>query len=151
MSGNESWRPERETRRQREWQPGQVKKPRSVQAMFASSVLMVEALVLVFFGLTIFGLHRGEPLAGWTLTVSLVLAVVAVLACAVVRKPWGIAVGWGIQVALVLAGFLEYTMILVGVAFGVAWWYAVVKGRQMDQENARRAEAEEQYRREHGD
>ncbi|MGD6978616.1 MULTISPECIES: DUF4233 domain-containing protein [Citricoccus] len=149
--GRESWRPARETRAQREWKPGQVKKARSIRATFTSSVLVLEALVLVLFGLALFGVHRGEPQAGWILGVSLVLAVVAILTCALVRKPVGIWIGWGLQVVLLLGVFLEYTMVIIGVGFGLAWWYAVTKGGQIDRENRRRAEAEARWRAEHPD
>ena len=149
--GRESWRPARETKAQREWKPGQAKKARSIRATFTSSVLVMEALVLVLFGLALFGFRRGEPEAGWILGLSLALAVVAILTCALVRKPLGIWIGWGIQVVLLLGIFLEYTMVIVGVGFGLAWWYAVTKGGQIDRENRQRAEAEARWRAEHPD
>ncbi|MFC7402563.1 DUF4233 domain-containing protein [Citricoccus sp. GCM10030269] len=144
-TGREPWRPARETKSQREWRPGQQKKPRSIQATFMSSVLVMEALVLVFFGLAVFGINRGEPLAPWALTVSLAVAVVAVLDCALVRKPAGIWIGWALQLALIMASFIEYSMAFVGVGFGLAWWYAVTKGRQIDRENRARAQAEARW------
>lgn len=147
--GRESWRPARETKAQRAWRPGQVKKQRSIRATFTSSVLVMEALTLVFFGLALFGIHRGEPLGGWILGLSLALAVVAVVTCALVRKPLGIWIGWSLQVVLLLGVFLEYTMLIIGVGFGLAWWYAVTKGEKIDRENRRRARAEEQWRAEH--
>ena len=157
MSGDEtggqreSWRPARESKSQRSWTPGQRKKARSIRATFTSSVLVMEALVLVFFGLAMFGANRGTPMAPWILTVSLVLAVVAVLDCALVRKPVGIWIGWAIQILLVASAFIEYTMAIVGVGFGLAWWYAVTKGGQIDRENVQRAEAEARWREEHPD
>jgi hypothetical protein len=150
-TGREEWRPARETKAQRQWTPGQVKKPRSIRATFTSTVLVMEALVLVFFGLAMFGITRGEPMSPWVLGLSLALAVVAVLDCALVRKPLGMWIGWGIQVLLVLAAFIEFSMAIVGVCFGLAWWYAVVKGGQIDRENAERAVAEARWREEHGD
>jgi hypothetical protein len=149
--GREAWRPARETKAQRAWKPGQVKKARSIRATFTSSVLVMEALVLVFFGLALFGVHRGEPLAPWILGLSVALAVVAILDCALVRKPLGIWIGWGIQLVLLLGILLEYTMAIVGVGFGLAWWYAVTKGGQIDRENRQRAEAEARWRAEHQD
>jgi hypothetical protein len=149
QSGSEPWRPARETKAQREWKPGQPKKPRSIRATFTSSVLVMESLVLVFFGLAVFGVTRGEPMAPWVLGLSLALAVVAILDCALVRKPLGMGIGWGIQIVLVLSAFIEYSMAVVGVAFGLAWWYAVTKGGQIDRENAGRAVAEARWREEH--
>lgn len=147
----EDWRPARESKSQRAWTPGQRKKARSIRATFTSSVLVMEALVLVFFGLAMFGVNRGDPMAPWVLTISLVLAAVAILDCALVRKPVGIWIGWGIQILLVASAFIEYTMVFVGVGFGLTWWYAVTKGGQIDRENIQRAEAENRWHEEHPD
>src|SRR5690606_33240472 len=50
------------TRAQREWRPGMKKKQRSTKMMFASTVLVCEALLAVFVTLAAFGLKRGgEP------------------------------------------------------------------------------------------
>lgn len=147
--GHESWRPARQTKAQRQWTPGQVKKTRSIRATFTSTVLVMEALVLAFFGMALAGVHRGDPSAPWYLGLSLALAVVAILTCALVRKPVGIWIGWGIQVVLLLGAFVEYTMVIVGVGFGIAWWYAVVKGGRIDRENRERAAAEARWRAEH--
>lgn len=150
MSGTEDWRPQRETKAQRAWRPGQVKKPRSIRVTFASTVLVMEAVVLAFFGLTVYNLHRAAGTHDWVLWVSLVLAVVAVLDCALLRRPLGYWIGWGIQLALLAASFLEYTMLFVAVGFGLAWWYAVTKGGQLDRENAQRHAAEQRLRAEQG-
>ncbi|NUL48872.1 DUF4233 domain-containing protein [Cellulosimicrobium funkei] len=150
-SGREAWRPARESKAQRAWTPGQPKKARSIRATFTSTVLVMEAFVLVFFGLAMFGVNRGTPMASWALGISLALAAVAVLDCALVRKPVGIWIGWVIQILLVASAFIEYTMAIVGVGFGLAWWYAVTKGAQIDRENVRRAEAEARWREDHPD
>src|SRR5699024_11658851 len=55
-AGNESWRPERETKAQRQWQPGQKKQRRSTKVLFDSTVLLGEDFVIAFFGLLLFGL-----------------------------------------------------------------------------------------------
>ena len=47
------------TRAQREWRPGMKKKLRSTKMMFASTVLVCEALLAVFVTLAAFGLKRG--------------------------------------------------------------------------------------------
>ena len=48
--GRETWRPERETKAQRQWRPGQQKTDRSVFVLFTSTVLLCEAFVIAFFG-----------------------------------------------------------------------------------------------------
>lgn len=120
-----------------------------MRATFCSSVLVMEAIVLVFFGLGVYNLNRGDAMAPWALGLALLLALVAVLDCALVTRPLGIAIGWAIQVALVAGMFLEYTMVIVAAGFGLAWWYAVTKGGELDRVNRARAAAEARWRAEH--
>lgn len=113
--------------------------------MFASTVLALEALVLVFFSLALFGLHRHDGRGVPLLIGGLALAVIALLACGLLRRPAGYWIGWGIQVVLIAGGFLDYTMFFVGIGFAICWWYAVTKGRQLDLENAERDRLEAEY------
>lgn len=145
----ESWRPERETKAQRAWQPGQLKEDRSVKVLFTSTVLLGEAFVIAFFGLMLYGLNQDDG-GMWLLIGALVLALITGATARYVAKPAGIVVGWIIQVLLVASGFLEPFGFLVGIAFAAAWWYAVVKGQQIDREKKRRAAEEEAWEREHG-
>jgi hypothetical protein len=133
----------RMTKAQREWRPGQKKKRRSVRVMFASTVLTLEAFVALFATLGVFGLYRDRIAPALTLTVGIALAVVCVLACALLRRPLGYWIGWAIQLILILAGFIEPLMFVVGILFAATWWYAVTKGRSMDLENARRDREQE--------
>ncbi|MDO5635257.1 MAG: DUF4233 domain-containing protein [Micrococcus sp.] len=148
--GEEEWRPARETKKQRAWRPGQRKRLRSVRALFTSTVLCLQAVVLFFVGMTIYGLNREDPNAVWFIVGYSALAVIAVLSCALVRKPVGIAIGWGIQAATIASAFWEYSMLVIGPLFALAWWYAVTKGDQLDRENLQREKLEEQWDREHG-
>ena len=47
----------RYTKKQLAWRPGQKKQQRSIAMMFGSSTLTLEALVVVFAGLALFGKH----------------------------------------------------------------------------------------------
>ena len=59
---------------------------------------------------------------GTTRTVILVaLAVLLVLVGGLLRRPWGIAVGSGMQVVFTATGFLIPTMFVVGVIFAAIW------------------------------
>lgn len=148
--GGESWRPERETRSQRAWRPGTRRRRRSVRALFTSTVLTLEAVVIFFLGMMLFGMNRDQPGAVWFIVGGTALAVVAVLTCALVRRPAGIAVGWAIQAVLILSGIWEYSMFVVGALFALTWAYAVVKGGRMDVENAERDRLEAEWEAEHG-
>ena len=138
----------RMTKAQREWRPGQPKKPRSIKTMFASSVLSIEAFIVFFAALAAFGLTaRDWSTAGklWLMGGSVVLALVFLLACGLLRKPWGYTLGWVLQVVLIATGVLVPSMFVIGVLCALAWWYAVVKGGRMDRENLQRAEEQRRW------
>ena len=108
------------TKAQREWRPGMPKKRRSTKVMFASTVLLLEAFVAFFATLAVFGLRRGELPPALILGVGIALSVVMILACAVLSKPWGVGLGWILQIVLILTGIVEPMMFLVGGLFGLA-------------------------------
>ena len=137
------------TKAQREWRPGMPKKRRSIKIMFASTVLLLEAFVVFFGTLVIFGLRRDEIAPALILGSGVALSLLLVLTCAVLTRPWGIAVGWVLQLAIIAAGFLEPTMFLVGVAFALTWLYGVRTGRRLDRENAERDRAQAEWEKEH--
>ncbi|KUM39093.1 DUF4233 domain-containing protein [Paenarthrobacter sp. NPDC091711] len=139
------------TKAQREWRPGMPKKRRSTKVMFASTVLLLEAFVAFFGTLAVFGLRRGEVDPGIILGVGIALTVVLVLACAVLSKPWGIALGWGLQLVLILTGFAEPTMFIVGILFAICWWYGIRAGMRIDREVAQRDREQAEWNAAHGD
>lgn len=130
------------TKAQREWRPNTPKKLRSTKMMFASVVLMLEAFVALFLGLALFGLKDKNPVY---LIAGAVLAVLLILACGVVRKSWGVAVGWILQLMLIAGGFWEPSMFVVGVLFAIAWWYALFAGARIDRENVVRAKLQAEW------
>ncbi|WP_420178253.1 DUF4233 domain-containing protein [Paenarthrobacter sp. TA1.8] len=139
------------TKAQREWRPGMPKKRRSTKVMFASTVLLLEAFVAFFGTLAVFGLRRGEVDPGIILGVGIALTVVLVLACAVLSKPWGIGVGWALQLVLILTGFAEPTMFIVGILFAICWWYGIRAGMRIDREVAQRDREQAEWDAAHGD
>jgi len=126
------------TKAQREWRPGVPEKRRSTKVMFASTVLLLEAFVVFFATLAVFGLRRAEISPALILSVGIGLSVVLILACAVLSKPWGVALGWLLQVVLILLGFVEPMMFLVGALFALSWWYGIRTGIRIDRESAQR-------------
>ena len=139
------------TKAQREWRPGMPKKRRSTKVMFASTVLLLEAFVVFFATLAVFGLRRGEFAPALILGVGIALSVVMVLACAVLSKPWGVALGWILQLVLILTGFLEPMMFVVGILFAVAWWYGIRTGIRIDREAAQREREQAEWDAAHPD
>jgi hypothetical protein len=126
------------TKAQREWRPGMPKKRRSTKVMFGSTVLLLEAFVAFFGTLVVFGLKRGEVPPAIILSVGIALSIVLVLTCAVLSKPWGIGLGWGLQLVLILTGLAEPTMFIVGILFAICWWYGIRTGIRIDKEVAQR-------------
>lgn len=139
------------TKAQREWRPGMPKKRRSTKVMFASTVLLLEAFVVFFATLAVFGLRRNEVSPVLILSVGIALSIVLVLACAVLSKPWGIGLGWILQLVLILAGFVEPMMFLVGALFALAWWYGIRTGIRIDREAAQRAREQAEWDAAHPD
>lgn len=126
------------TKAQREWRPGVPKKRRSTKVMFASTVLLLEAFVALFGTLAVFGLRRGEFPPALVFGLGIGLALVLALTCAVLTKPWGVALGWVLQLVLILTGFVEPTMFVVGALFALTWWYGIRTGIRIDREAAQR-------------
>ena len=128
----------RMTKAQREWRPGMPKKRRSIRVMFASTVLSLEAFVVLFGTLAVFGLQRDRvaPLA--ILAGGILLAAALVVACAFLSKPAGPWIGWILQLAIIATGFLEPMMFLVGALFAGTWWYGLRTGARLDRENRQR-------------
>lgn len=140
------------TKAQREWRPGQKKPRRSIKAMFAVSVLSIEAFIVFFATLAAFGIlaRDWDSTQQWLLVGGgVLLTLVFLLACGMVRRPGGYMVGWVLQLVLIATGFLLPAMFVIGVLCALAWWYAVVKGTTIDRENRERDRLQEQWEAEH--
>ncbi|GAC1502642.1 MAG: hypothetical protein NVS2B15_25260 [Pseudarthrobacter sp.] len=139
------------TKAQREWRPGMPKKRRSTKVMFASTVLLLEAFVVFFATLAVFGLRRGEFPPALILGLGIALSLILVFVCAVLSKPWGVGLGWILQIVLILTGTIEPMMFLVGALFGLAWWYGIRTGIRIDSESAQREREQAEWNAAHGD
>ncbi|KRF04566.1 hypothetical protein ASH00_13170 [Arthrobacter sp. Soil782] len=128
----------RQTKAQREWRPGMPKKRRSVKVMFASTVLLLEAFVVLFATLVVFGLRSDTIPVGVILGVGLTLSAVLIVSCALLTKPYGILIGWILQVLIIATGIAEPMMFLVGILFALTWLYGIRTGARLDRENAQR-------------
>ena len=128
----------RQTKAQREWRPGMPKKRRSVKVMFASTVLLLEAFVVLFATLVVFGLRSDTIPVGVILGVGLTLSSVLIVSCALLTKPYGILIGWILQVLIIATGIAEPMMFLVGILFALTWLYGIRTGARLDRENAQR-------------
>ena len=83
-----------------------------------AGVLGLEALVVLLIPRAIkFTTGLGPVRTG----ICIAVAVLLVLAAALLRRPWGIALGSALQVVFVATGFMIGTMFLVGALFIAIW------------------------------
>lgn len=83
-----------------------------------AGVLGLEALVVLLIPRTIaFTTGLGPVRTG----ICIGLAVVLVFGAALLRRPWGIAVGSGLQIAFLATGVMIATMFFVGALFIAIW------------------------------
>lgn len=112
-----------------------------------ATVLGAQSLVIFFGALTSRGLDPDqEPVvAGLTPFVLMcVLAVVALVGAGLMKRPFGIAFGWGVQVLSILCGVFVPMMIIVGVMFAVLYGYCQRIGRRIDREQAAQAATQQE-------
>jgi len=67
------------------------------------------------------------------LIVGSLVAVLCILDAGLLRRPWGITLGWVLQVATLACAFIVPAMLIVGLVFGALWLTALVQGRNMDE------------------
>jgi formate-dependent nitrite reductase membrane component NrfD len=104
--------------------------------VLCSSVLAFEALVvLLATSLATSNGSVSNTTLAWV--AGLVLIVLLVLTIGTLRRPWGLALGWVMQV-LVLATSLivGWTMLVVGLVFVVLWYVAIHTGRRVEDARA---------------
>ncbi|MEO7895795.1 MAG: DUF4233 domain-containing protein [Pseudolysinimonas sp.] len=111
---------------------------RSVTESLLSIVLVLDAFVVFFASLTIFGLKVLEPaFPAWVALPAGAVAVIVLLATtAVLRYPWGIAIGWALQAGLIALGILAPLMYVIGGGFALLWIYCFIRGRRIDRGRA---------------
>jgi energy-coupling factor transporter transmembrane protein EcfT len=106
---------------------------RSATQSLLSIVLALDALVVFFLMLTVFGLHMFPP--GFVFGAGIALIVVLAVTGRLVAKPWGIWLGHALQVLLIALGFVIPTMFFVGCLFAALWIYCFIAGRRLDRRN----------------
>lgn len=105
-----------------------------------SATLISEFLVIGFAGLVAM---KDPDLAMSTVwTVCGIAMFLCVALCALVTRPGGVALGWVLQVALVVSGLVLPLMYFLGVVFAGIWWASVHYGRKVDEAKARFAAQE---------
>jgi hypothetical protein len=106
------------------------KRVRSATESLLSIALALEAVLIFFATMTVFGLKVLPPIAAFV--GGAVFVVLLVVAARVVRYRWGIWFGWVLQLALLATGFVMPALFVVGALFVGLWVYCLAKGTQLD-------------------
>ncbi len=111
---------------------------RGARESLTSVVLGFEAVIVFLGGLAIHGL-RALPAtipSWWGIVAGSLLALVFVAATRFTGKPWGITLGWILQVVVAAGALLVPALLIVALVFGALYAYATIKGGALDQRNA---------------
>ncbi|WP_405709212.1 DUF4233 domain-containing protein [Streptomyces xanthophaeus] len=95
-----------------------------------ASTLIGEFFVIGFAGLVAMKDPDLAQMQVWTVCGAAML--LSLLLCGMLKRRGAGELGWVLQVALVLSGFVVPTMFFLGVVFGGLWWAAVHYGRKVD-------------------
>lgn len=117
-----------------------VRRQRSVTEMLLSIVLGLEAVLVFFVMLVVYGLRALEPVVAFG--GGLALIVVLLVAGRLLRYPWGVWIGWALQAVLLATGILVPLMYFIAACFLAIWIFCFVKGRQIDRQKAAFAAAQ---------
>ena len=101
----------------------------------AGTVVGTQGLAVFFGALVARGLASasGEDTSSTFLLLGSVLAVLCILDAGLLRRPWGVTLGWGLQIATFASAIVVPAMLVVGVLFGALWLTALAQGRAMDE------------------
>ena len=99
-----------------------LRKPQAAVRGLGAGTLALEAIVLLLAiqPIRIVGGHLG----GWGIGAVVALAVLAAVLAGMMRRRWAWGAGTGLQVLLLAAGLLHWSLAALGLIFGAAWAYA---------------------------
>ncbi len=111
-----------------------ARRARGAAESLLSITLVLEAILVFFVALVVFGLKVLPPaLAFGGGAALLVLLLVDSL---LVRWPIGLWLGWLLQATLLAIGILVPLMYFIGAIFLAMWIYCFITGRRLDRRNA---------------
>ena len=116
--------------------------PEKMTRRLAAVVIGSQGLAVFFGALVARGIAAADrqSTAGGFLLVGSVLAVVCILDAGLMRRPFGVTLGWLLQLATLLCALIVPLMLVVGLLFLALWVTALVQGAAMD-EHTRRVDA----------
>ena len=109
---------------------------RSARRQFASTILTLEAFVVLFATLVAFGLKVAPTGTVWGFGAAMTIALL--LAAGMLRSPGGYVAGSVLQVGVLAGGVLVPMMFIVGAIFVAMWVVALRLGGRIDRERVER-------------
>jgi Protein of unknown function (DUF4233) len=119
-----------------------VRRARSLTESLLSIVLTLEAILVFFIALTVYGLHALSPAEAFGGGAA--LAVVLLAATRVMRYSWGVWIGWLLQLVILATGLVLAALYIAALFFIAIWVFCFVRGRQIDRQNQALNAASEQ-------
>ena len=113
------------------------RRQRTLTESLLTIVLGLEAVLVFFVTLTVFGLHALPPLAAFVGGAALVI--VLALATRILRYRWGVWIGWVLQAVLLATGLLLPALYIAAGFFVAMWIFCFVRARQIDSANSARS------------
>lgn len=104
-----------------------------------ATVLAGQALAIFFGALVARALASADGRAGapTLLWLGSGLAVLSILAAGLMRRPYGVTLGWLVQVATWVSAVVLPMMVGVGLIFTALWFVCLVQGHRIDSQTAR--------------
>lgn len=102
--------------------------------MLLSVVLLLEAILVFFVTLTVYGMRALDTVPAF---VSGALLMVVLLATTqLIRYRWGMWLAWALQVVLLATGLLLPAMYFVSAVFIAMFVYCYIRGGQIDRQRS---------------
>ena len=107
-----------------------TRRVRSTTETLLSIVLLLEAILLFFVTLALFGLKTLPPALAFGGGAGFVVVIAVTIG--LLRWSVGVALGWVVQAALIALGVLNPVIYVVGAGFAAFWVWCFVRARQID-------------------
>lgn len=108
--------------------------PGRLTRRLAGVVIGSQALA-VFFGALVarsLAASQGRSSADQVMLLGSAIAVLCILDAGLLRRPWGVTLGWLLQAATLAASLVVPFMLVVGLLFLALWLTALVQGHKLD-------------------
>lgn len=101
---------------------------------FAGVVVGFQTLAVFFGALVAYAIAKSQGNSEHTayLVLGLLLALLCVIAAGSLWCPWGVTLGWFVQILVIASTVIVPMMLIVGVMFLALWITALMQGGKMD-------------------